>query len=126
MTRYYHCGECDQVVDQKNLKNHKGKTSYLFALDDKEKEKKVDDIAQDEDEKKEKELKSLKAELRGKSHEELDKIKEDLTAQIEELKKKKTESKEASTKRYDVLAYDTYYLNSKVGDCIFKVLGSTD
>jgi len=128
MTLYYHCNECDTVVDAKYARNHpKGKLSYLFATD--EKEKKDDDIAEDEDEKKKKELESLKAELRGKSHEELDKIKEDLTAQIEELKKKKTESKEASRKNYSVIGYDNSdfrYNAAAAGDCFLEDLGSTD
>ena len=80
----------------------------------------------DEEKKKEKELESLKAELRGKSHEELDKIKEDLIAQIEELKKDKTETKEAKRKRYDVLGYQQMNFDSQCGDELMESLGSTD
>ena len=132
MTRYYHCGECDTVVDAKYAKNHpKGKLSYLFATDDKE--KKIDDIAEDEDKEKEEELTALKAELRGKSHEELDKMKEDLKAQIEELRKKMDDeednkSKEAKRKKYSVLGYDNaaFNYNAVAGDWILKDLGSTN
>ena len=125
--KLYHCGSCDSVVDEKHLSNHsKDSISYLFAVDENDKEKKVDDIAQDEDKKKEKELESLKAELRGKSHEELDKIKEDLIAQIEELKKNKNESREAKRKRYDVLGYQQMNFDSQCGDDMMKELGSVD
>ena len=88
-------------------------------------EEKEDNLT--DEEKKEEELKSLRAELMAKSHEELNKIKMDLLAQIQELKKNKTETKEAKRKR-SVLGYDNslYNYNAEAADCLLRDLGSVD
>lgn len=94
-----------------------------------EKEKKVDDIAQetDEDKEKKKELESLKAELRGKSHEELDKIKEDLQAEIDELTDKKKKDSRKASANYSVIGYDNsgFRYNASEGDDLLTRLGSS-
>ena len=131
MTRYYHCGECDQVVDAKYAKNHpKGKLDYLFATDDKDKQDQVDKLqdSDEDEEKKKKNLEAYKASLRGKSMSELNSIHDDLEKELEDMKKGKTESKEAKRKRRSVLGYDNslYNYNLVAGDCLMKDLGSVD
>jgi len=125
--RLFKCGKCKNIFDEKYADAHE-KITWLSATEHEDKEKKVDELTDEEKEKaKAKRFTADKDELRKLDDDELDKIKESLLAELDELKKdKKKESKDASTKRYDVLAYDTYNHDSQCGDELMESLGSSD
>ena len=129
--KFFKCGKCDKILEKKYANNHpKSAITWFNADESDEKEKKVDDIAnEDKDKKKEDEARKAeehdKEELRKLSSEELDQLKADLEQEIEKLRPKK-ETKEAQRKRYDVLDYRQYDSVIYSGDELLKNCGSTD
>ena len=127
----FFCAKCNQVLDKKYVGNHDPEDiTWLSATEHEEKEKKVDELQNETDEDKEKakakRFAADKDELRKLDDDELDKIKESLLAELDELKKDKKKDSKNASKRYSVLAIDSYNFDSMAGDCILKEMGSSD
>ena len=148
--KLFKCGTCDKILEEKYVNNHPAsKITWLDATEHEDRIKEIDQMQnksrRSEEDEKEKKIEAYKAELRDLDNDELDKVLESLRAELHELKKKLNpetdeEKQERDSKlehigvdsslitntRYHVLTLDQGYRDSKSGDKLLILMGSSD
>ena len=154
--KLFQCGTCDKILEEKYVNNHPAsKITWLDATEHEDRIKEIDQLQNDKEKKDEEEsrkakehnkmIDELKNALRKLSSQELDEEILRLSEEIEELKKQlkdlpDEEKQERDSKlehigldsslitntRYHVLTLDQSYRDSKSGDKLLILMGSSD
>jgi len=149
--KLFKCSTCDKILEEKFIDKHPASAiTWLDATEHEEKKKKVEEIegANEEEieEEREKHLESIRKSLRKLSSQELDEELIRLSEELKEIKKKLTPTKEDEEKqeresrlehigldsslitntRYHVLTLNQSYRDSKSGDELLILMGSSD